>query len=95
MNPEERGRDAAQRVLLNTPHPLTVLSDPKAYGSKGSISRHHNPFNYLRALGKTRRTWEGERWEVVVEGAPGATKAGARAGAEAEAILEDEEELHI
>ena len=36
-------------MLLNTPHPLTVLSDPRAYGAlKGSISRHHNPFNYLR-----------------------------------------------
>ena len=55
---EERGRDAAQRVVLNTPHPLTVLSDPGAYGTRGSISRHHNPFNYLRALAKTRRTWE-------------------------------------
>ena len=54
----ERGRDAARRVVLNTPHPLTVLSDPKAYGNAGSISRHHNPFNYLRALGKTRRVWE-------------------------------------
>ena len=45
---QERGRDAAQRVLLNTPHPLTVLSDPRAYGNNGTISRHHNPFNYLR-----------------------------------------------
>ena len=61
---QERGRDAAQRVLLNTPHPLTVLSDPRAYGAKGSISRHHNPFNYLRALGKTRRTWDGGSSEV-------------------------------
>ena len=56
---QERGRDAARRVVLNTPHPLTVLSDPRAYGNQGSISRHHNPFNYLRALGKTRRVWEG------------------------------------
>ena len=55
---QEKGRDAARRVVLNTPHPLTVLSDPKAYGNAGSISRHHNPFNYLRALGKTRRVWE-------------------------------------
>ena len=54
---QERGRDAAQRVLLNTPHPLTVLSDPRAYGNRGSISRHHNPFNYMRALGKARREW--------------------------------------
>jgi len=61
---QERGRDAAQRVLLNTPHPLTVLSDPRAYGAKGSISRHHNPFNYLRALGKTRRSWDGGSSEV-------------------------------
>ena len=55
---QEKGRDAARRVVLNTPHPLTVLSDPKAYGNQGSISRHHNPFNYLGALGKTRRVWE-------------------------------------
>ena len=33
--------------------------DLRAYGNQGSISRHHNPFNYLRALGKTRRVWEG------------------------------------
>lgn len=38
-------------LFMNDPHPLTTLSDPKAYGARGSISRHHNPDNYARALG--------------------------------------------
>ena len=51
----ERSRDAAQRVLMNTPHPLTILSKPAAYGDHGIISRHHNPFNYSKALSNARK----------------------------------------
>jgi hypothetical protein len=93
---QEHGRDAAQRVLLNTPHPLTVLSDLKAYGSKGSISTHHDAFNYLIALGKTRRTWEGGQWEGVVEGegammAPGVVEGdGASSSSLSKGILIEE-----
>ena len=50
-----RGASAAERVILNWPHPLTVLSDPRAYGPGGSISRHHNPHNYAKAIGYARR----------------------------------------
>eukprot|EP00976_Prorocentrum_cordatum_P065783 1178053-Prorocentrum_minimum.AAC.3 len=40
--------------MLNWPHPLTVLSDPRAYGPDGTISRHHNPFNYRKAMSYAR-----------------------------------------
>ena len=56
----EQTRDAAQRVILNTPHPLTVLSDPRSYGSQGSISRHHNPYSYQKALSRAAKALEGE-----------------------------------
>jgi len=71
---QQRGRDAAQRVLLNTPHPLTILSNPGAYGDRGIISRHHNPFNYAKALSSSRKMKPGKRDFVVpknvVDGAP-------------------------
>ena len=71
---QARGRDAAQRVLLNTPHPLTILSNPGAYGDRGIISRHHNPFNYSKALSSSRKMKPGKRDFVVpknvVDGAP-------------------------
>ena len=51
----ERTRDAALRVILNTPHPLTVLSDPRSYGDRGSISRHHNPYSYQKALSRAMK----------------------------------------
>lgn len=41
---------SAQRALLNTPHPLEILSDPRAYGNDGTISRDHDPRNYTKAL---------------------------------------------
>ena len=73
----ERGRDAAQRVLLNTPHPLTILSNPGAYGDRGIISRHHNPFNYCKALSNARKMKPTRRDFVfpknVVDGAPATT----------------------
>ena len=71
---QQRGRDAAQRVLLNTPHPLTILSNPGAYGDRGIISRHHNPFNYSKALSSSRKMKPGKQDFVVpknvVDGAP-------------------------
>ena len=51
----EKTRDAALRVILNTPHPLTVLSDPRSYGDRGSISRHHNPYSYQKALSRAMK----------------------------------------
>jgi len=45
----------AQLAFLNSPHPLNLLADPGAYGPEGSISRHHNPDNYARALHNVRR----------------------------------------
>lgn len=41
---------SAQRALLNAPHPLEILSDPRAYGNDGTISRDHDPRNYTKAL---------------------------------------------
>ena len=37
--------------LMNSPHPLRILSNRNAYGDNGSISRYHNPSNYTKALG--------------------------------------------
>ena len=51
----QRGRDAAQRVLFNSPHPLSILSKPDAYGDAGIISRHHNPFQYAKSLSLSRK----------------------------------------
>ena len=41
----------AQWELMNSPHPLDMLSDPAAYGAQGQVSRYHNPDNYTRAVG--------------------------------------------
>ncbi|KAK7396946.1 hypothetical protein VNO78_18109 [Psophocarpus tetragonolobus] len=41
---------AAQLVFLNTPHPLDILSDRSAYGSKGTIMRDHDMNSYLKCL---------------------------------------------
>jgi hypothetical protein len=37
-------------TFMNTPHPLQTLSEVRAYGPGGSISRFHNPQNYITAL---------------------------------------------
>lgn len=37
-------------AFMNTPHPLQTLSEVRAYGPGGSISRFHNPQNYKDAL---------------------------------------------
>jgi hypothetical protein len=37
-------------TFMNTPHPLQTLSEVRAYGPSGSISRFHNPQNYTDAL---------------------------------------------
>lgn len=37
-------------AFMNTPHPLQTLSEVRAYGPGGSISRFHNPQNYTDAL---------------------------------------------
>ena len=38
--------------LMDNPHPLETLADPKAYLPFGSISRYHNPDNYTQAFGR-------------------------------------------
>jgi len=54
----DRVANASEAVwhLMNTPHPLDILSDPGAYGDTGSISRYHNPDNYTRAIGGVLRS---------------------------------------
>lgn len=49
---EEDIRDACEALyaIVNTPHPLEILSDWRAYGPSGGVSRYHNPFSYSRAL---------------------------------------------
>ena len=52
--------------MMNTPHPLDVLSEAGAYGDAGSISRYHNPDNYTRALGGLLRA-AGPRGRKLIE----------------------------
>lgn len=37
-------------TFMNSPHPLQTLSEMRAYGHNGSISRYHNPASYTKAL---------------------------------------------
>ncbi|KAL3615706.1 hypothetical protein CASFOL_041367 [Castilleja foliolosa] len=46
---------SAIRAFLNSPHPIETLSDPKAYGSEGTILRDHESSNYLKALNEVIR----------------------------------------
>ncbi|XP_061967092.1 phospholipase A1 PLIP1, chloroplastic-like [Populus nigra] len=46
---------SAIKAFLNCPHPLETLSDPKAYGSEGTILRDHDSSNYLNAVNKVIR----------------------------------------
>ncbi|XP_074558066.1 phospholipase A1 PLIP1, chloroplastic-like [Curcuma longa] len=41
---------SALRAFINSPHPLETLSDPRAYGSEGTILRDHDSSNYARAI---------------------------------------------
>lgn len=49
---EEEIEDAIEALyaLINTPHPLEMLGDWRAYGPSGLVSVNHNPFHYSRAL---------------------------------------------
>mmetsp|Transcript_12485 Transcript_12485/g.29665 ORF Transcript_12485/g.29665 Transcript_12485/m.29665 type:complete len:784 (+) Transcript_12485:369-2720(+) len=59
---------AAVMAFMDSPHPLDILSDPRAYGSDGAISRYHNPDNYTRALGAViRHRQRGSAWTSMVE----------------------------
>ncbi|KAF7818154.1 phospholipase A1 PLIP2, chloroplastic-like [Senna tora] len=40
----------AQLVFLNSPHPLEILSERSAYGSRGSIVRDHDMKSYLKSI---------------------------------------------
>ena len=61
--------------LLDTPHPLDMLSEVTAYGPDGGISRYHNPANYTRALGGVLRTRK-MAWRPLL---PGSSLADAEA----------------
>eukprot|EP00210_Caulerpa_lentillifera_P007163 g6853.t1 len=37
-------------ALMDHPHPLDILSETRAYGESGAISRYHNPFHYVLGL---------------------------------------------
>ncbi|KAL3725316.1 hypothetical protein ACJRO7_030342 [Eucalyptus globulus] len=41
---------AAQKVFLNSPHPLEILSDRAAYGSEGTIQRDHDMNSYVKSV---------------------------------------------
>lgn len=41
---------AAQKLFLDSPHPLEILSDRSAYGSGGTIQRDHDMNSYARCI---------------------------------------------
>lgn len=43
------------RTFINSPHPLETLSNPAAYGSKGTIIRDHKISNYFKAVNEVIR----------------------------------------
>lgn len=47
----------ALKAFLNTPHPLETLSDPRAYGSEGTIIRDHDSSTYLKAVNGVLRQY--------------------------------------
>ena len=53
----QRSRDKASTpsealaALMDFPHPLEILADPRSYGPDGAISRYHDPENYCIVLG--------------------------------------------
>ncbi|KAK3245088.1 hypothetical protein CYMTET_45325 [Cymbomonas tetramitiformis] len=51
----------AFRVMMNSPHPLDILSTRSSYGSTGTISLFHNPNHYTWSLSavlrRRRQTW--------------------------------------
>ncbi|KAG6593229.1 Phospholipase A1 PLIP2, chloroplastic, partial [Cucurbita argyrosperma subsp. sororia] len=76
-NDAEKQLRAAQKVFLNTPHPLETLSDRSAYGSGGTIQRDHDMNSYLRSIRgvirqeltrirKTRREHRRKVWWALV-----------------------------
>ncbi|KAK2080100.1 hypothetical protein QBZ16_002496 [Prototheca wickerhamii] len=58
--------DDAIWELLNSPHPLETLADPRSYGRSGAISRFHNPDNYTIACGAVLRS-RGRRLRAVLQ----------------------------
>ncbi|GAB4830558.1 hypothetical protein Ancab_020323 [Ancistrocladus abbreviatus] len=46
----EKQLRAAKNVILNTPHPLEILSDRSAYGNGGTIQRDHDMNSYLTCV---------------------------------------------
>eukprot|EP00803_Ostreobium_quekettii_P009665 evm.model.scf_784EXC.4 EVM.evm.TU.scf_784EXC.4 scf_784EXC:48965-56206(+) len=47
---EARDRREAVMSIMDSPHPLEILADPRSYGASGKISRYHNPDSYTKAL---------------------------------------------
>jgi hypothetical protein len=58
--------DEAYWELMNSPHPLKILSNTNAYGDNGSISRYHNPSNYTKALGGVLKSRMGENAQNIL-----------------------------
>ncbi|XP_043708032.1 phospholipase A1 PLIP2, chloroplastic-like [Telopea speciosissima] len=73
----EKQLRAAQRVFLNSPHPLEILSDRSAYGSDGTIYRDHDMNSYFKSvrnvirqelnhIRKTRREQRRHMWWPLI-----------------------------
>ncbi|RWW00450.1 hypothetical protein GW17_00036588 [Ensete ventricosum] len=68
---------SALRAFVNSPHPLETLSDPRAYGTEGTILRDHDCSNYVKALNalmrqhtksvrrRSRKQRFNQRWPLV------------------------------
>ncbi|KAK9862875.1 hypothetical protein WJX84_009025 [Apatococcus fuscideae] len=53
QRPREKANTPSEALaaLMDYPHPLEILADPRSYGPDGAISRYHDPENYTIVLG--------------------------------------------
>jgi len=46
----QAAKDTAMLSLMNSPHPMEMLSQPESYGANGTIMRYHRITHYSAAL---------------------------------------------
>ena len=85
-------------ALMDFPHPLEILAEPRSYGPDGAISRYHDPDSYKRSLGGVisarTRAWRaslGQASPALADAAAAAQQG--ETGWAAEEALEDSTDM--